>query len=66
MQISFKPSSSKCIGCGKYVELAERQEITWDKADNCRRRCGGCIAKLERTQLYAAPARQGAHHDKAC
>ena len=46
---SFVPINNECVDCGVAVNPSSgRQEIVFDVAGRCRRRCGDCIAKLRR------------------
>jgi len=48
------PINNRCLDCDDLVGLSERQELAMDGNENCRRRCGSCILKLDRQLGKAA------------
>lgn len=61
--MNFRPINNKCLNCGKEVNpQVDRQELTFDENDNCRRICGACIAKLEHQPAKSAEGKANRTH----
>lgn len=48
-RFNLKPINDKCVDCDTNVGPRDRQELGWDKDEQPRRRCEGCINKRQRT-----------------